>query len=252
MTSLLSTWRRIYRQSKKPQDIAWNTYVARPLAAVLVWMLRPTSLTPNQVTFLGTAIFALAGLAFVFLPGAPGFLIAALLVQLSYLLDCVDGQLARLKNMTSDVGAYLDFLMDEIKALILVTAVTCRLWLIEGDPLWLLVATGAVFAVAIATSLTHFIRRPEYAGETIKPGASARRPPMPSGLIPRAAWLFKATARYIIHYPSWIIWVALAGFISPVDPGLLFIVPFLGVYLLYLVQTGAAITLRLGHPRFYD
>ena len=252
MISLWTQLGEIYHQSKKPQDIAWNTYVARPLAAILVWMLRPTPLTPNQITFLGTAIFVASGAAFVFLDGPMGFLIAVVLVQLSYLFDCVDGQLARLKDMTSDVGAYLDFLMDEIKALILVAAVTCRLWLVEGDTTWLLVAIASIFIVATATSLTHFVRRPEYAGEVIEPGDSARRPPMPSGLLARLIWLAKATARYFIHYPSWILWAALIGFFTPFDPGWLFIIPFLGVYLLYLAQTGAAIVFRLGHPRFYD
>jgi phosphatidylglycerophosphate synthase len=39
---------------------------------------------------------------------------AALVLELSYILDCTDGQLARLKHQTSPVGAHLDFLMDEL------------------------------------------------------------------------------------------------------------------------------------------
>lgn len=252
MASLIDKLQRVYRRSTKPEDIAWNTYVARPLAAVLVVMLKPTSLTPNQVTFLGMGVFGFAAAAVALWPGPEGFLIAALLVQLAYLFDCADGQLARIKNQTSDVGAYLDFLMDEIKALLLVGAISIRLWLDGGDELWLLVGLGGLFLVASATSLTNFIRRPEYAGERVDPGESARKEPIPESALGKLLWTFKAAARYVVHYPSWIIWVAIAGFFVPFDTGLLFLVPYLGVYLLYLAQTTLAVVWRLGRPSFYD
>lgn len=243
--------RRVYRDSRKSQDIAWNTYFARPLAAILVYLLRPTPLTPNQVTFLGTAVFAAAAAAMIAMPGATGFLVAALLVQLSYLFDCADGQLARIKEMTSDVGAHLDFLMDELKALMLVGAAAIRMWMDTGDTLWLFVAIGGLFLVASATSITNFVRRPEYAGQKIDPGESAKRQPMPGSLVGKGVWLIKSVARYFVHYPSWILWAALAGYFIPFDTALLFLVPYLGVYLLYLTQTGAAVVWKLGRPSFY-
>jgi hypothetical protein len=43
----------IYRASKKKRDINWFTeWIARPPAAVVVYALRGTPITPNQVTFL--------------------------------------------------------------------------------------------------------------------------------------------------------------------------------------------------------
>ena len=43
----------IYRASKKQRDINWFTeWVARPPAAAVVYLLRGTPVTPNQVTFL--------------------------------------------------------------------------------------------------------------------------------------------------------------------------------------------------------
>ena len=243
--------RQVYQTSQKTEDIAWNTYFARPLAAILVYLLRPTPLTPNQVTFLGVAVFAGAAAAMIFIPGAAGFLIAALLVQLSYLFDCADGQLARIKNMTSEVGAHLDFLMDELKALMLVAAAAIRMWMDTGDVLWLFVAVGGLFLVASATSLTTFVRRPEYAGRKIDPGQSAKKQPIPESAVGKVMWLIKSVARYFVHYPSWILWAALAGFFVPFDTALLFLVPYLGVYVLYLTQTGAAVVWKLGRPGFY-
>ncbi len=251
MAGFVEAIRTVYRDSRKTEDIAWNTYVARPLAAILVYMLQPTPLTPNQVTFLGAAIFVAAAAVFVAIPGPTGFLIAALIVQISYLFDCADGQLARIKGMTSEVGAYLDFLMDEFKALLLITAVAIRLWVVDGEVTWLFVAIGGALVVAAATSLTNFIRRPEYAGVQINPGESAKSKPIPKSLVGRMVWLVKSVARYFAHYPSWIIWVALAGYFVPVDTALLFLIPYLGVYLLYLGQTSLAVVWKLGRPSFY-
>lgn len=252
MASFLGAIKKVYRESVKKEDIAWNTYVARPQAAILVHLLRSTPLTPNQVSFLGGFIFLIAAVAMVHLPGESGFFIAALLIHLSYLFDCADGQLARLKTMTSPVGAYLDFLIDEFKALLLVGAATLRLWLIDGDPFWLLVGIIALCLVSFSTSLTNFVRRPEYAGQTIHPGASARKKPFPASPLGKLIWLAEAIARYFVHYPSWILWVALAGFLAPIDAALIFLVPFLGVYSLYLLRTGAAVVLKLGSPGFYQ
>lgn len=251
MAGFVNAVRQVYRDSQKKEDIAWNTYVARPLAAVVVHVLRATPLTPNQVTFLGGFVFVLAAAALVAWPGPMGFLIAALIVQFSYLLDCADGQLARIKGMTSEVGAYLDFLIDEFKALLLVAAAAIRLWMIDGEVLWLFVAIASVIVVSVATSLTNFVRRPEYAGREIGPGESAKKRPVPASIIGKVVWLVEAVARYFVHYPSWILWAALAGFFVPVDTALLFLVPFMGVYLLYLGRTALSVLIKLGRPGFY-
>ncbi len=251
MAGFIGAIRQVYRDSQKSEDIAWNTYVARPLAAVLVHLLRSTPLTPNQVTFLGGFVFVFAAVALIAWPGPVGFLVAALIVQFSYLLDCADGQLARIKQMTSEVGAHLDFLMDEFKALLLVGAAGIRLWVVEDDILWLFVAIGAVFIVSAATSLTNFIRRPEYAGKAVGPGESAKKRALPKSPVGKVIWLVEAVARYFVHYPSWIIWIAIVGFFVPLDTAILFLVPFLGVYILYMGRTSLSILLKLGTPGFY-
>src|SRR5204863_2198561 len=51
LSRVLSAAADIYRRTRKPNDILWNRFVARPLAAVLVVPLARTPITPNQVTF---------------------------------------------------------------------------------------------------------------------------------------------------------------------------------------------------------
>lgn len=248
---MLAALKKVYQESRKKEDIAWNTYVARPQAAILVYILARTPLTPNQVSFLGGALFIAAAFVLAIFQGPWGFLAAALLIHVSYLFDCADGQLARLKAMTSEVGAYLDFFIDEIKALLLVGAAGLRLYLLDGEVYWLFLTIGAVFVVSTATSLTNFIRRPEYAGRVIGPGESAKKREMPGTFLGKVIWLVEGVARYFIHYPSWILWVALLAILVPLDGALIFLVPFLGVYLLYFLRTGSQVLFKLGAPGFY-
>lgn len=219
---------------------------------MLIYFLRATPITPNQVTFLGAFSFLGVAAALIAMPGWGGMLVAAALLQFAYLLDCADGQLARLKSMTSEVGAYLDFLIDEVKALILVGAFAVRLWLAHDDPRWLLVGLVGMALVSIATSLTNFVRRPEYAGRDIKPGESARRKgEKPSTGLGWILWAVQSFASWLIHYPSWFVYLALADGLEAFDGSAWFVYLFLGVYLVYAAKTGLGVLLKLGSPGFY-
>jgi len=204
----------IYRASKKKKDINWWTeYVCRPPAAIFVYLLRGTAITPNQVTFLATFVALGSAALFVVLPGWRGAVIAACVFELSFVLDCVDGQLARIRKQASAIGHHLDFLMDEIKAFVIFGAVTVRLWYWEPDPTvatrYLLVGLGGLACLGSGLSLTTFMRRPEYGAkpptEDGQPAQVVRR----RGPVGLAVWLLESGARVIVHYPSYI-WLAAA------------------------------------------
>ena len=248
---VLEEVRRVYQESRKARDVFWNVWVARPLAAALIVVLRRTPVTPNQVTFLGLGVFAAAAALLVCVPGWAGFLAGAAVIQLSYLLDCADGQLARIKGMTSKVGAYLDFFVDEVKALLLVGAMALRLWRVDGDPRWLLVGLAGLTLVALGTSLTTFVRRPEYAGEEQAPGVpQVDRMPSGGGL-KVLVWAVMRGLRWIVHYPSWIVYLALLDGHAAVEGPVVFLAAYLGAYALYVGRTGLGVVVRLGRPAFY-
>lgn len=94
-----------------------NYYFNRPLADVLVrFFAKYTPVTPNQVTFAAIIVGVAAG--FLLTPGINPWLFAgALLFQFSQILDCVDGQLARLTGNSSDFGRLLDGAGDYIVAI---------------------------------------------------------------------------------------------------------------------------------------
>ena len=221
--------------------------MARPLAAVVLVPIERTSVTPNQVTLATLVVFTGAAAIIAFLPGWTPLLVGVAVLELAYVLDCVDGQLARLRGTSTPIGAHLDFLMDELKAFLLVAAVGLRLWRSDGRVFWLLEGLAALVAVASAISLTTFVRRPEYAAAT---GAAVDRGlgDYGDGFAADAAatrkWTPKraveALGSFIVHYPSYLVFVALANRID------LFLHAYLVVNAAHVGRSLLAITWKLG------
>ena len=249
--SLFSQIADAYQRTKKPKDIVWNRFVARPLAAVPLVLLAKSRITPNQVTFSSLACFVAAAGLLVGLPGHAGLLIAIAVLELSYVLDCVDGQLARLRGSSSPVGAHLDFLMDELKAFMLVAATGARLWRGDGQIQWLVESLAGLVVVASAISLTTFIRRAEYlqatgaarprsAGDYGDGFANAAVPARPTSLPARAVGLVESLGRFLIHYPSYLVFVAVANRLD------IFLHVYLAINAAYAARTMLAIVRKLG------
>ena len=231
----------IYRASKKKHDINWFTeWVARPPAAVVVYALRGTPITPNQVTFLSAVIAAGACAMFALLPGHAWLIAAAAVFELSFVLDCADGQLARLRQTASPLGHLLDFLMDELKAMLLLACVAVRLWIERGDERFLLIGLGGLFCLASGISLTSFMRRPEYGAppptEDGQPAQVGRR----RGPVGMALNVVEWAARVVVHYPQYL-W--LCAVVDRID---IYFWAYAGVNALYLAKSFASIVLKLG------
>jgi phosphatidylglycerophosphate synthase len=231
----------IYRASKKKHDINWFTeWVARPPAAVVVYFLRDTPITPNQVTFASAIICVGAGAMIAALPGYLWLVAFAALFELSFVLDCADGQLARHRKLASPLGHLLDFLMDELKAMFLLGCVTVRLWREGGDPWLLVIGLCALFCLAAGIALTSFMRRPEYGAkpptEDGQPAEVGQRRG-PVGLFLNA---LEWAARFVVHYPQYLWACALANRLD------IYFWAYAAVNALYLAKTLLAVFLRLG------
>ncbi|MBW2528502.1 MAG: CDP-alcohol phosphatidyltransferase family protein [Deltaproteobacteria bacterium] len=250
---MLSRTKDIYLQTRKRHDQVFNTFVMRPLAALVVAALERTRVTPNQLTLLNVALFAVAAALLIVLPSFVGGLIAVGVVELSYLFDCADGMLARRKKVASKQGHLFDFFTDEIKAVMLAGALGVRLWrtggwVVDGS-FWqaghtgfLLAGIGAVAVIASATSLTNFVRRPELSGKEtpVEAHYEALDRSEPLSLLQRAVGLVLTFLRFLNHYPSHIWLFAALGRLD-----LLFWV-YGGINLLYLGRGWLGLALRFG------
>lgn len=100
----------------------WASFGVLPLANRLVVLVcNYTELTPNQITAV-SSVFRLLS-AFCFLGGSRwGMVVGALCYYLAYVIDCVDGPVARLKGKTSTFGRYFDHLSDLVGDLLILAA----------------------------------------------------------------------------------------------------------------------------------
>lgn len=92
--------------------IVFNLYLAKYTTYFLV---NKTNVTPNQITTFSLLFAIFAGIAFYF----HCFITGAIFYQISYILDIVDGSIARSKNLSSKIGAFYDVFTDWLKAPIL-------------------------------------------------------------------------------------------------------------------------------------
>lgn len=102
------------RSAVKAHDGFFTTFFISPYSRYIARWCARRGLTPNQVTTasLLTALVA-AGSAATGTRG--GYIAAGLLLLLSFVLDCTDGQLARYSLQYSTMGAWLDATFDRAK-----------------------------------------------------------------------------------------------------------------------------------------
>ena len=236
----MATIAETYRLTRKVPDLPWNLYVCRPVAAVFVHAVAGTRVTPNQITLASLVVAACAAALLVSVPGLPGLVVAIVVFELSYVLDCADGMLARLRNQQSTAGHLFDFLMDEIKAFAILGASAVRLWLDRGhDATYLVLGILGLVSLATGVALTTFVRRPEIEGPRAPApaGAGASRSKSPLRILIGFA---ESVAKLVIHYPSYIWITALAGRLD------WYFFPYIAVNALYAARTLATVALRFG------
>jgi phosphatidylglycerophosphate synthase len=146
-----------YWQSLKSLDVEEpvDLYVHRPLAYLLARALYPTPISPNVVT-IGSMVVGVYAAVLMVSPSVPHhFQWAALCAFLSTVLDCADGQLARLRKTSSVIGRMLDGTADVIvTAAILVAGGYYIIQKYAGDSPWLMLAAALFTLISgVATSI---------------------------------------------------------------------------------------------------
>lgn len=151
--------RRPGAQSGKPPEVEeWvDETIHRPLARRLVALLVRTPITPNQVTLLSAITGVLSGVAIARGVREPGWCLAAgVLLFLSVVLDCSDGQLARARQASSTYGAILDGIADYAVGVALgIGAGWYMVTLHQNAWYWLLALAGIGSSAAHAALFDH-------------------------------------------------------------------------------------------------
>ena len=201
------TLAELERRCQKPDHRLIGSWmarrVARPSALRITWLIAPYGVSAHAVTLLAWGVGLAAAAQFGI--GSPvAWLCGAITLQLWYLLDHVDGQLARWHGVASLDGVQLDYLMHHTLNLLVPLGLGYGASHVTNHELWL--AAGLLWGVAaLLNGLLHdarykaFIQRlKRVRGELVVRGGSGSRPTM-QPLMPRsplrlAAWVVQKAA----------------------------------------------------------
>jgi hypothetical protein len=123
----------------KADDSPFTTLLVSPYSKFLARFAARRGWSPNAITILSLALGA--GGAAAFAAGTRASLIAgALLLQISFTVDCVDGQLARYTRTFSSLGGWLDSMLDRMKEYLVYGGLALGAARGFDDDVWLLAA----------------------------------------------------------------------------------------------------------------
>lgn len=141
------------RQFQKPHDSIFSTLVTRKFSRVFTfYALKFQWLTPNVVSSI-SFIMALVGVGLFLHDEFSWRVTGVVLLQLSFVLDCSDGEIARARGMSSKFGAFLDSSYDRIKEAAMLGALTWIAYLDRATVLMLWIGFGAIIGLQIISFL---------------------------------------------------------------------------------------------------
>lgn len=123
----------------------------RPVGYQIAKLLQNTGVTPNAITIISIFVGVSAGILWYF-PFDIGLAVLGVLALIfANILDCVDGQLARLTGIKSEIGRILDGFAGDLWFLAIYIAFAHRLYLDYGDNIWI----GFFFILPLLSGISH-------------------------------------------------------------------------------------------------
>lgn len=130
--------------------------VSRPLALRVTWIVAPWGVSAHAAT-VAAWLVGLGACVALGWGNTIGWLVGAGLLQLWYLLDHVDGQLARLRGTASLDGVQLDYLMHHTLNLLVPIGLGWGLFVARVAPIWVVVGLACGISLLL-NGLTHDTR----------------------------------------------------------------------------------------------
>ena len=138
----------------QPREEWWSRVFATPIAyLILTGVADWRWITPNRLTILSFGMTILCGILILVSDAAMQIGDAAMLagagvvLQIAYVIDCMDGQLARYRGVSSSVGSLLDKWSDFVKFPFVVAALTLNASTQNPTTTPVLLGLAAVFLI---------------------------------------------------------------------------------------------------------
>ena len=133
---MLMTFSELREKCKRPSGYIITLFITNEVSLVLTWFLRNTRVTPNQLTIASIIAGLLCALFY-----AHGYFISgSLLLFVSHVLDCADGNLARITGKFSPIGKWLDKIGDRLCEAMILYGVGIYFINQENSEFWMAVA----------------------------------------------------------------------------------------------------------------
>jgi len=129
------------RKAVKAEDGIIATLISSKFSALLLRVIGPTSITPNQVSVF-SLVLSIAAAYLLYLGEYWALVAGAMMIQVHFIFDCLDGELARFQQRTSIYGGWLDQMIDRISEFLFVMGLTWGLYRQTGD--WWLWPLGSM------------------------------------------------------------------------------------------------------------
>jgi CDP-L-myo-inositol myo-inositolphosphotransferase len=150
----LERWRLIRRVSERHERWLFSTHINRPLSNLITYLLLETSVTPNQVSLSTIPVAVVSSLSYLY--GRP--IIGGLLLQLSSILDGVDGEIARVRGIASPLGRVIDSLCDRVVEASVCLAIGYASSLLSASLIGFLYATLGLIGLFIDPYLAELVK----------------------------------------------------------------------------------------------
>lgn len=137
--------RDVRRMTQKKRDAWWTVLLVDPVATPLVRVTAKwTRITPNQITW-GALVLGLGAAACFAMGDWQWLILGAVIYHLSFILDCMDGKVARLTGQGSVFGAWLDYIFDRVRVAACAVALMGGQYHRTGDIWYVWLAVAVVF-----------------------------------------------------------------------------------------------------------
>lgn len=121
------------------------TQLSKPITKILV----KTNVTPNQITII-SGFFGFYGAYLLTQDEYIDLIFGAIFIQLYTILDLADGDIARIKNLQSQFGKWLDVFFDKLNDFFIILGLSIGVYLRSGEIIYLclgIILMGTIFFI---------------------------------------------------------------------------------------------------------
>ena len=147
------------RKVRAPVDAWWVVFVTDPIADLALVQLTKyfPNVTANSITF-ASLFFGLLSAACFATGNGLVLIVGACVYQISFILDCMDGKVARLSKSASLFGQFLDSLVNNLVDIFNIAALT---WGLKANTSILVMGMALLGFHSLQNFLTQYIDKPE-------------------------------------------------------------------------------------------